>query len=58
MKASAVSTHTRNNWLIDTGLLVSAVQAASSGIYFPILLTGGDRGGWPPGFTRACGSCP
>jgi hypothetical protein len=46
----AVSAQTRNNWLIDSGLLLSGVSAALSGIYFLFLPSNGFRGGrnlWP-----------
>jgi hypothetical protein len=46
MKTSnQVSTHTRNNWLVDAGLLTAGVTIALSSIYFLFLPTGGFRGG-------------
>jgi cytochrome b subunit of formate dehydrogenase len=41
----AVSAQTRKNWLIDSGLLLSGVIAALSGIYFLFLPSGGYQGG-------------
>jgi len=41
---SSVSNQTRNNWLIDAVLLISAVGATLSGIYFLFLTTGGYQG--------------
>lgn len=43
-----VSTPTRNNWLIDTSLLVSGVLAMFSGIYFLYIPSGGYQGGRNP----------
>jgi hypothetical protein len=45
---SSVSSQTRNNWLIDSLLLISAVGATLSGIYFLFLTTGGYQGGRNP----------
>ncbi|MFC2055153.1 DUF4405 domain-containing protein [Chloroflexota bacterium] len=45
---SSVSSQTRNNWLIDAVLLISAVGATLSGIYFLFLTTGGYQGGRNP----------
>jgi hypothetical protein len=44
---SSVSSQTRNNWLIDSALLLSAVIAALSGIYF-LFLPVGYQGGRNP----------
>ncbi len=49
MKTSnQVSTQTRNNWLIDAGLLIAGIIVALSGIYFLFLPTGGYQGGRNP----------
>lgn len=48
MKPRTVSTPTRNNWLLDMGLLASGLVAALSGVYFLFLPTGGYRGGRNP----------
>ncbi|MBN2547682.1 MAG: DUF4405 domain-containing protein [Anaerolineales bacterium] len=48
--AKSVSNQTRNNWLIDAGLLVSAIIAFASGVYFLYLPTGGYRGGRNPAY--------
>ncbi len=48
MTKSSVSKQTRNNWLIDAGLLSSALVAAISGIYFLFLPVGGYQGGRNP----------
>ena len=45
---SSVSSQTRNNWLIDSLLLISTVGATLSGIYFLFLTTGGYQGGRNP----------
>ena len=45
-----VSKPTRNNWLIDAALFISAVVAAISGIYFLFLPTGGYQGGRNPAY--------
>ena len=45
---SSVSSQTRNNWLVDSLLLISAVGATLSGIYFFFLTTGGYQGGRNP----------
>ena len=42
---SSVSSQTRNNWLVDSLLLISTVGATLSGIYFLFLTTGGYQGG-------------
>ena len=47
-KRSFVSTQTRNNWLIDTGLFISALAASISGIYFLFLPSNGYQGGRNP----------
>lgn len=43
-----ISKQTRNNWLVDTGLFLSAVIALLSGIYFLYLPIGGYKGGRNP----------
>ena len=43
-----VSTQTRNNWLIDAALLISALLASISGIYFLFFPSGGYQGGRNP----------
>ncbi len=48
MATSSLSVRTRNNWLVDVGLLASAVLAGLSGIYFLFVPTGGYRGGRNP----------
>jgi len=48
MKTNRLSTQTRNNWLIDAGLALSAVTAMISGIYFLYLPVGGYQGGRNP----------
>lgn len=48
MFKNIVSKQTRNNWLIDAGLLSSALIAAISGIYFLFLPIGGYQGGRNP----------
>jgi hypothetical protein len=49
MKTSnQISTQTRNNWLVDAGLLTAGIIVALSGIYFLFLPTGGYRGGRNP----------
>lgn len=47
-KRSSLSTQTRNNWLIDAGLFVSALAASISGIYFLFLPSNGFQGGRNP----------
>lgn len=47
-KTSSVSNTTRNNWLIDFGLLISSGIALVSGIYFLYLPTNGYQGGRNP----------
>ena len=44
----SLSSQTRNNWLIDTLLLSSAVIASFSGIYFLFFPNGGYQGGRNP----------
>lgn len=44
----SLSTETRNNWLIDAGLLVGALVASLSGVYFLFLPIGGYQGGRNP----------
>jgi hypothetical protein len=48
MNTNRISTQTRNNWLIDAGLALSAVTAMISGIYFLYLPVGGYQGGRNP----------
>jgi len=43
-----VSKQTKNNWLLDAGLFISAVLAALSGIYFLYLPVAGFQGGRNP----------
>jgi len=45
---SNVSEQTKNNWLVDSVLLVSALLASISGIYFLYLPVGGYQGGRNP----------
>lgn len=45
MQRIGVSKQTRNNWLIDAGLALSAMLAMISGIYFLFLPVGGYQGG-------------
>ncbi len=47
-KKRPVSPQTRNNWLVNTTLLISALTAALSGIYFLFLPVGGYQGGRNP----------
>ena len=44
----SVSPETRNNWLIDAGLLLGALIASLSGVYFLFLPVGGYQGGRNP----------
>ena len=44
----SLSTETRNNWLIDAGLLIGALIASLSGVYFLFLPVGGYQGGRNP----------
>jgi hypothetical protein len=44
----SLSTATRNNWFIDAGLLIGALIASLSGIYFLFLPIGGYQGGRNP----------
>lgn len=46
--SSSVSTQTKHNWLVDSGLLISAMLASLSGIYFLFLPRGGYAGGRNP----------
>ena len=48
MKNSSLASKTRNNWLIDVALFVSAIAASVSGIYFLFFATGGYQGGRNP----------
>jgi hypothetical protein len=43
-----VSILTRNNWILDAGLLLTALVASFSGIYFLIFPDGGYKGGRNP----------
>lgn len=43
-----VSKLTRNNWILDAGLLITALVASLSGIYFLIFPDGGYKGGRNP----------
>lgn len=45
---ATVSSQTRRNWIIDAGLLISAVLVALSGIYFLYLPVNGFQGGRNP----------
>jgi hypothetical protein len=45
-----ISRQTRKNWLIDAAVLVGAVVAALSGIYFLFLPSGGYQGGRNPAY--------
>ncbi len=44
-KSNVISSQTRNNWLIDAAVFVSALIASLSGIYFLFLPSGGYQGG-------------
>jgi hypothetical protein len=44
-KTRTVSNQTRNNWLIDVTLLLGAIVATVTGIYFLFLPVGGYQGG-------------
>jgi hypothetical protein len=44
----SVSNQTKNNWLMDAGLFISAVLASISGIYFLFFVSGGYQGGRNP----------
>ena len=49
MKTSnQISSQTRNNWLVDAGLLATGMAVALSSIYFLFLPSGGYRGGRNP----------
>jgi hypothetical protein len=48
MRQYKVSAPTKRNWLIDAGLLVSAILTALTGIYFLFLPVGGFQGGRNP----------
>ena len=49
MKTSnQISTQTRNNWLIDTGLFTAGILVAVSSVYFLFLPNGGYQGGRNP----------
>lgn len=45
-----VSNQTRNNWLLDASLFLSAVVASLSGIYFLFFPSGGYQGGRNPAY--------
>jgi hypothetical protein len=47
-KTRSVSNQTRNNWLIDVALLLGAIVATFTGIYFLFLPVGGYQGGRNP----------
>jgi len=47
-KPNSIAPQTRNNWLIDAVLFLSAVIASISGIYFLFLPVGGYQGGRNP----------
>jgi hypothetical protein len=49
-KKSSVSLQTRNNWLLDAGLLLSGLMALLTGIYFLYLPTNGFAGGRNPAY--------
>ena len=49
-KTSSVSPQTRNNWLLDAGLLVSGLIALLTGVYFLYLPTNGFQGGRNPAY--------
>lgn len=49
-KTSSVSLQTRNNWLLDAGLLVSGLLALLTGVYFLYLPTNGFQGGRNPAY--------
>jgi len=51
-KTNTVSLQTRNNWLLDAGLLFSGLLALLTGIYFLYLPTNGYAGGRNPAFNR------
>ena len=46
----SVSKQTRDNWIIDAGLFLSAVMAILSGAYFLYLPVGGYQGGRNPAY--------
>ena len=48
MEHRTVSDQTRNNWLLDIGLMISAAVVAASSLYFLYLPSGGYRGGRNP----------
>jgi hypothetical protein len=49
MKTSnQISSQTRNNWLIDAGLLISSIIVTISSIYFLFMPSGGYQGGRNP----------
>jgi hypothetical protein len=45
---SKVSAQTRNNWLVDAALLITAISASISGVYFLFFTSGGYQGGRNP----------
>ncbi len=50
MEHKAVSNQTRNNWLLDAGLFLSAVIVAASSLYFLYAPSGGYQGGRNPAY--------
>jgi hypothetical protein len=47
-KVNGISIKTRNNWLLDTGLFLTAIVTVLSGIYFLFVPSGGYQGGRNP----------
>jgi hypothetical protein len=45
---SKVSSQTRNNWFVDAALLITAIGASISGVYFLFFTSGGYQGGRNP----------
>ena len=50
MHTKSISTQTRNNWLLDSGLFISATIVAISSFYFLYFPSGGYRGGRNPAY--------
>jgi len=50
MQRRTVSNQTRNNWLLDAGLFISAIAVTISSVYFLYLPSGGYRGGRNPAY--------
>lgn len=48
LNRNKVSNRTRNNWILDAGLFLSALIAILSGIYFLVFPDGGYKGGRNP----------